>query len=265
MFSTRFNDCQLELDEKQVFIKNYVPDSLPFNLIKILSKTFSLNFINTDFNNLDSLLGEKDFFDFDEKSTFTNFQIFIANIFNSAEPLDDYLSDIVEKCIDQGRNIEKIVIITFGSSEILKSLDTFNSLCKKQFAKYKCTDIYFLEGIFNKVDSIGFPIIAQEEVLAPEMLASKYDLPYYPLEWSILNCNSDRAYNICRYIKGITTYWEHIKEMASSGLDYEDIIKKMSPNIDGSKFGKQNIMSLTDQHINRLRKISDCPCHSDIL
>ena len=84
LFSTLFNDCQLELDEKQVFIKNYVPVSLSSNLIKILSIIFSLNFINTDFNNLDSLLGDNNFFYFDENSTFTNFHLFISTIFNSA-------------------------------------------------------------------------------------------------------------------------------------------------------------------------------------
>lgn len=248
----------ITLDESQTLIKNNIPSSLPFNMRGSIFNNYDWNCIQTEFiTSKEDEIGNHAPLVVELNGILSNIQLLYADIINIPGYFENLMSDIIEKIISKKKEIKNIILIVFGSIELIDILKSFYDVCKNHFPGFDSIDVFFLEAIF--------PVNNIEGIYTPEFLSSKYELPTYPLERSILNDNGDRAYMPGNYLSSVIEYWKNIRDKAYEGISYEDLVKEKYPNIECSKFGKQNLMSLAEQHLVKLRRLSKCSPNSNLL
>ncbi|MEG0994326.1 MAG: hypothetical protein RSE51_10870, partial [Bacteroidales bacterium] len=150
------------------------------------------------------------------------------------------------------------------SEEILNEI---TAICHKEFGSFKGADLFYIEGRFVVPDKdtpvaiklTGTDLIRREALMAPEFIQSQYELPFYPLERCIIYDAGSRAFWIREYVADVIEYWEETKALAAEGISFADLLAERFPEIDATKFGKQNLMSLCEQHIGKLHRIIPTP------
>ena len=198
----------ITLDENQTLVKNNVPSSLPFNLRDSLFKNFDWNCIQTEFVGSGAEVTEDEdcCLVVELNGILTDVQLIYADIINAPGFFENLFSDIIEKIVVKKKKLKNIILIVFGSDELVGILKSFLEVCKNHFPKFESIEVFFLEAIFPQ-NGIG-------GIYAPEFLNSKYELPTYPLERCILNDNGDRAYKPGNYLSSVIQYWTSIRDKA---------------------------------------------------
>ncbi|MEG1521025.1 MAG: hypothetical protein RR212_04525 [Bacteroidales bacterium] len=190
-------------------------------------------------------------------------QIIFGDIITNPQYLKQNLSEIIHLAEKEGRQIQNIVLFTLSSELIEDPLIEIAIECKKKFKQFAGIELFYLEGRFVlaeentplKLKKNGQDLVCKDALLAPEFISSQYELPFYPLERSVIYSAETRADNIPEYVEDVIKYWEEVRNLAMQGYEFEFLLKERFPNIDGSKFGKQNLMSLAEQHITKLKRL----------
>ena len=190
-------------------------------------------------------------------------QIIFGDIVATGTSLQHALRLLVKEAITTGVQIQNMVFFTFGGVRSEEILQEVAETCKKNFDQFSGIELFYLEGRFEVPDKqtpisikeIGTDLIRNGALMADEFINSQYELPYYPLERCVIYNAGARAFNVEKYIEDVIYYWEEVKQLAAQGYSFEDLLKERFPEIDSSKFGKQNLMSLAEQHIIKLKRI----------
>ena len=248
----------LILDEGQTLIKNNIPSSLPFNVRESIFKAYDWNCIQTEFISTGTASTDED-----EKlvvelnGILTDIQLIYADIVNVPGFFENLLSDVIEKIVEKKKQLRNIILIVFGSTELENILISFLEVCKMHFPSFETIEVFFLEAIFPSDEVQG--------TYSPEFITSKYELPTYPLERSILNDNGNRAYKPGDYLSSVIEYWTNIRDKAYEGLSYENLVNDKFPDSECSKFGIHNLMSLAEQLLVKLRRLCKVKHDSSLL
>ena len=193
--------------------------------------------------------------------------LFIGDIIATGESLYKALELIVNEANEHKCQIKNIVLITFGSINAEIIISKIAEQCYNLFDAFKGVEIFYIEGRFEisenelinideeEIVHVEKELVRKASLLAPEFIQSQYEMPYYPIERYIIYDAGDRAYDSKKYIKDMILYWQKTKDLASEGISYEQLIKERFPDIIPDKFGKQNLLSLCEQHIIKLRRM----------
>ena len=188
-------------------------------------------------------------------------QIFWGDVFVRNQQLKQIMDKLLFRISIQKTSIEHILIICFGSCETHKLIHEYAYRIQQINSSFTGIDLFFLEGCFNihkddnSSDEYKNTQSRYEAHMTPEFIHSQYDMPFYPLEQCVLYNSVARAYDIPHYISKVIEYWESIRTKASQGVSFESLLKNHFPGLDASKYGKQNLLSLAEQHITKLKRV----------
>lgn len=190
-------------------------------------------------------------------------QIILGDVVATGTSLQHALRLIIKEAVESDTPIRSMVFFTFGGIRSEEILNEIALICKKEFDTFEGINLFYFEGRFVVPDKksplsvriTGTDLVRLNALMAPEFLISQYELPYYPLERCIIYDAGSRAFHVEEYVEDVVDYWKRTKELAMTGMDYVSLLHQRFPEIDASKFGKQNLISLCEQHISKLKRI----------
>lgn len=250
----------VKLREDKALVLNILNTGINFGIREALAKAYGWNIHQTHY-----------IYDCKEESKHQykgynlpqDTQIIFGDIITNPHRLKQNLFEILHLAEKEGHQIENIILFTLSNDLIEGPLAEIAIECKKKFKQFTGIELFYLEGRFVLAEEStpfalkenGEDLVCKDALLTPEFISSQYELPFYPLERSVIYNPGTRADNIPEYVKGIIKYWEEVRNLAMQGYEFETLLKERFPNIDGSKFGKQNLMSLAEQHITKLKRL----------
>lgn len=251
----------ITLHEHKAVVLNLLNTGVNFGIREALSKVYGWNTHQVQYipEHLEASSDDSLF-----ETLPTQAQIIFGDVILSPQRIKEILLSLLYKAEKIGTQIQNIVLFTLGSNIIEDSLSEIANECKKKFKHFSGIELFYLEGRFllaNKDTSLRLKkeekdLVRKDALMAPEFISSQYELPFYPLERCVSYNAKNRADNVIEYVQDIVEYWKEVRAIAMQGCDFETLLKERFPNIDGSKFGKQNLMSLAEQHITKLNRLT---------
>ncbi|MEG1617676.1 MAG: hypothetical protein RR202_08100 [Bacteroidales bacterium] len=258
------------LKERQTMVLNVLRGGLNFGLREALAQAYGWNIHSTSFisaqrTRVASNSEEWHIIESEYKKLYLpeNAQIVFGDVVATGTSLQHALKLIVKEAIASETPIANMVFFTFGGERAEVILREISELCKKEFEGFSGIDLFYLEGRFMvpspdtllSIKLTGTDLVRKDALMAPEFIASQYELPYFPLERCVIYDAGSRAFHLDDYVADVVDYWSRTKELAAQGITFNELIAERFPNIDPTKFGKQNLMSLCEQHIGKINRL----------
>lgn len=264
----------IHLDESKTMVLNVLRGGLNFGLREALADSYNWNTHSTSFISAQRARKNQNseewhIIESDYKKLYLpdKCNIVFGDVVATGTSLLHALRLIVREAKDNGKEIENMVFFTFGGGRSEDILNEITAICHKEFGSFKGADLFYIEGRFVVPDKdtpvsiklTGTDLIRRDALMAPEFIHSQYELPFYPLERCVIYDAGSRAFWIREYVADVIEYWEETKALAAEGISFADLLAERFPEIDATKFGKQNLMSLCEQHIGKLHRIIPTP------
>lgn len=253
----------LKLIEDHVVVLNILKNGLNFGLREALADTYDWNFHKTIYTAQNRELANFLVETYKPHLLLQHAQVIIGDIVSDSTIIKAELNSFLDNAINTGSQIENIVLFVIGGDQLDVTLTEIANKCAKRFSFFSGIDVFYIEGRFvvpNNESSLrikenGKDLTRKGALMTPEFIQSQYELPFYPLERCVNYDGDLRANNISDFIEEVCGYWESVRKEAMEGVSFEDLLKERFPEIDATKFGKQNLMSLAEQHITKLKRI----------
>lgn len=256
--------------QTQAMVLNILRGGLNFGLREALADAYGWNIHSTSFISAQRARDEKNsehwnIIESEYRKLYlpANAQIVLGDVVATGTSLQHALRLLVQEAVDRDVTIQNILFFTFGGIRAEEILTEVALLCAREFPGFTGIDLIYLEGRFSVPDQhtplsikeTGTDLVKLGALLTPEFIHSQYELPFYPLERCTIYDAGSRAFQIDKYVEDVIQYWEKTKKLAMNGVTFDDLMQERFPQIDATKFGKQNLISLCDQQINKLKKI----------
>jgi len=156
--------------------------------------------------------------------------IFIGDVIATGTTLDNGLEILRQQCLNEGKNIRRLVMMTIGCEMAERILAKYHSVFKNNF-DYEETILIYFEGRFlvpqSKDDFTacipGTDLIKKGALLAPEFEKSQNGKITYPLERCVVYDVGARAYEYAVHINDVIEYW---KKLLHSGRTLKNIYEE---------------------------------------
>jgi hypothetical protein len=167
----------------------------------------------------------------------SNALILTGDVVATGVTVENGLQVLLDHLIDIGSSIIGLIFFTIGCHKLEKALARFDPLFRDAFPNYQGSHAIYIEGKLRLVDSrtdlrIGLPgtdLIRRDCLLSPELEASQYEQPSYPLERCAIYDAGSRAFDISGYVRDVLGYWQQVAELAEQGLTLAEALKERWP------------------------------------
>lgn len=253
----------LKLVEDHVVVFNTLKNSLNFGLREALSDAYEWNFHETIYTAPNQDFAQSLVENYKPFLLPQHAQIIIGDIVSDATIIKAELDALIENAIHTGAQIETIILFVIGGNQLDTALMDISAKCVEHFTEFSHIEVFYMEGCFTvpkedtslSIKKVDQDLTRKGALMAPEFIQSQYELPFYSIERSVEYNGDLRANNILDFIEEVCSYWEHVRAKAMEGMTFEELLKERFPEIDATKFGKQNLISLAEQHITKLKRI----------
>lgn len=259
------NEAGLNLIEKESVVYNILRGGLNFGLRESLADAFGWNahsssFISAQRRRCKDNPEEWEIIEGDYHKLYLNpvSSIIFGDVVATGTSLEHGMEILLDEVKKAGVSIRNIVFFTIGGQKTEEILSKMSKRLKQLCPEFEGTYIVYIEGCFIvpeetaplQIKITGTDLIKRGALMAPEFIESQYENPAYPLERCTIYDAGSRAFHVSEYAEDLLEYWTQVKNLATEGVTFEDLVKERTPMIDPSVFGNQSLSQLAQSQID---------------
>ncbi len=264
------NDGLISLEEKKTIVFNILRGGLNFGLREAIADAFNWNlhgssFISAQRARINPNSEEWHIIESDYKKVYMPpvAQIVIGDVVATGTSLLHGLKALVQQAEINRSKLESILFFTFGGIRTEEILEEIDAQCRQKFPGYKGTTLCYIEGRFIvpspetplTIKITGTDLVKYQSLMAPELIASQYENPAYPLERCIIYDAGSRAFWLPDYLEDVLEYWEQVCELAEKGMTFNQLLNERFPELEPAKFGEQCLAEIAEKQAAAIRKL----------
>lgn len=260
----------IQLEEKKTIVFNILRGGLNFGLREAIADAFDWNlhgssFISAQRARINPNSEEWHIIESDYKKVYMppSAQIVIGDVVATGTSLLHGLKALVQQAEINNSQLESILFFTFGGIRTEEILEEIDAQCRQKFPDYKGTTLCYIEGCFTvpspqtplTIKLTGTDLVKFQSLMAPELIASQYDNPAYPLERCIIYDAGSRAFWLPDYLEDVQEYWEEVLQLAENGMSFIQLLNERFPELDASRFGEQSLTGIAIKQLTAIRQL----------
>lgn len=216
--------------DKNISVLHFLRGGLNFGLFNMLNSAYGFNRISASFITSQRYKKHTDWFIKDDQyrkfSLPDDAAIFIGDVTATGTTLDNGLEILRQKCLDEDKNIRRVVMMTIGCAKAEEILTKHHELFRKNF-DYEETILIYFEGRFTvpenrndyRICIPGTDLVKKGALLSDEFRKSQYEKITYPLERCVVYDVGSRAYEYGVHVDDVIDYW---RKLSHTGMTLKE-------------------------------------------
>lgn len=188
--------------------------------------------------------------------------IIFGDVVATGTSLEHGMEILIDEVKKAGVSVRNIVFFTIGGEKTEEILSLVSERLKTICPDFEGTYIVYIEGRFVvpseetplHVKITGTDLIKRDAVMAPEYIASQYEVATFPLERCTIYDAGSRAFLVSEYAEDLLEYWTEVLKLAESGMTFEQLVQERTPMIDAKEFGVQDLKELAKSQLDFFKK-----------
>lgn len=189
--------------------------------------------------------------------------LYIGDVVATGTSLEYGFNELIDAAVEHKTDLRNIYFFTYGGIKTEEIFQRLDERCRTTFPNFKRTVVIYLEGRFIVPDKNtpltirlpGTDLVRWGSLMAPEFIESQYEKASYPIERCTIYDAGSRAFWINEYAEDVLEYWTQVLKLSETGMTFKDLVEERFPDLDSSRFGKQDLRTIALEQIDAMDKI----------